>query len=91
MSEWPGTLLLGHSARLYIFDVTPESIDALCEAVAGLFGWLGPEEPEDLSFYRRDGGVLLESIGHEADARVYLSQDEWESLPETLRELLSAC
>jgi len=88
VSEWPGTLLLGHSARLYSFDVTPESIDVLCEAVAGLFGWLGPE---DLAFYRNDGRVLLESIAHEADARVHLSQDEWERLPAMLSELLSAC
>ena len=91
VNQWPGTLLLGHSGRLYIFDVNAESIDVLCHAVDGLFGWLGPEEPEDLAFYRNDGRVLLESIAHEEDARVYLSQDEWESLPATLRDLLSAC
>ncbi|MBN8730015.1 MAG: hypothetical protein J0L64_05690 [Acidobacteria bacterium] len=91
MSEWPGTLLLGHSARLYVFDVKPESIGILCDAVAGLFGWLAPEEPEDLAFYRSDGGLLLESIAHEADARVHLSRDEWENLPATLKGFLNAC
>jgi hypothetical protein len=91
VSEWPGTVLIGHSARLYLFEASPEAIEVLCEGVDGLFGWLGPDEPEDLAFYRRDGSVFLESIAHEKDARLYLSQEEWERLSRLVRELLTAC
>ncbi len=40
VNQWPGTLLLGHSARLYIFDVNAESIDVLCHQLDDLHDFL---------------------------------------------------
>lgn len=68
VSEWPGTRLVGNTARLVHYRVADESIQLLRSASESLYEWVVPSLPEDLCFYRPDGAVLLGSISHEAAA-----------------------
>lgn len=74
--SWPGTVLLDGTARCLRYLCTPRSRDIILSATDSLFSWLQPQLPEDLSLFRRDGSVLLESIAHERLASVYLLDDE---------------
>jgi hypothetical protein len=67
--EWPGTELLRHKARVCHYRVTDESVSILAE-VPGLYAWLAPRMPEDLTFYAADGSCWLLSIAHEKDAAI---------------------
>jgi hypothetical protein len=67
-SEWPGTQLLGHEAIVRHYKVCQGSMGVLLRAT-GLYAWLSPELPEDLTFYLPNGVPWLTSIAHENDAR----------------------
>src|SRR5690349_5480356 len=51
-SEWPGTVLFGHTASVshYTFDLA--SARVLRNAANSLYSWLQPELPEDLCLLR---------------------------------------
>jgi hypothetical protein len=70
-SEWPGTQLLGHSAVVRTYRVSPGATTVLAGA-GGLYAWQSPRRPEDLAFYTADGHCWLGSIAHERDAFVVL-------------------
>jgi hypothetical protein len=78
-SEWPGTQLIGHSATLRKYRLSPDSVRELTRA-GGLFGWQSPARPEDLAFYARDGRCWLASIAHEREAFVVVEPDELAAL-----------
>src|SRR6476660_7372521 len=52
-SEWPGTRLIGHSAVVRTYRVSPECTQVLASA-RRLYAWLSPRRPEDLAFYTGD-------------------------------------
>jgi hypothetical protein len=74
--EWPGTKLMGHTARVYWYRVTPELIAALKGKVRSLYEWVFPDLPEDLAFYWPDGSGLLGTCSHERFAFVNLAEKE---------------
>jgi hypothetical protein len=75
VSEWPGTVLHGHSAKLYEIALDDWLVDALARP-GRLYAWVQPSLPEDLCFYRADGSSWLATIAHEADAYLELSAAE---------------
>ena len=74
--EWPGTRLMGHTAPVYSYRVTPELTAALKGKVRSLYAWLPPDLPEDLAFYWPDGSPLLGTSSHERFAFVNLGEQE---------------
>jgi hypothetical protein len=70
-SEWPGTVLLGHSAIVRTYRVSPGCTQILANA-GRLYAWLAPSRPEDLAFYTGHDRCWLGSIAHEKDAFVDL-------------------
>src|SRR5437762_580079 len=48
--QWPGTRLLGHSATVRLYRLSPKALSVLVEAKS-LFAWVAPNRPEDLAFY----------------------------------------
>lgn len=85
-SEWPGTKLIGHSATVRTYRLSPDSARALATA-GGLFGWQSPARPEDLAFYAPDGRCWLGSIAHERDAFVALDANDLAALRAAVPEL----
>jgi hypothetical protein len=77
--EWPGTELIGHTAIVRRYRLSTDSVAILASAER-LYGWLAPERPEDLAFYREDSRCWLASIAHERDAYVDVDADELEAL-----------
>ena len=68
--EWPGTQLFEHSATVRFYRMSPAAFPILAEAER-LYGWAGPERPEDLAFYVSLDNPWLGSISHERDAFIY--------------------
>lgn len=85
-SEWPGTRLIGHSATVRTYRLSPDSARALATA-GGLFGWRSPARPEDLAFYAPDGRCWLGSIAHEGEAFVALDANDLAALRAAVPEL----
>lgn len=54
-SEWPGTVLQGHTATVWRYHLTVETAAIIKNAVSGLYDWLQPDLPEDLRLLRADG------------------------------------
>src|SRR6266436_3057547 len=75
-TEWPGTRLMGHTARVYWYHVTSELIASLKAKVRSLYEWAVPDLPEDLAFYWPDGSALLGTCSHERFAFVNLAEKE---------------
>ena len=86
--EWPGTVLLGHTARVYKFPISARTISVLKNSRNGLFDWLEPEFPEDLCFLRSDDTPLFVSITHERQAYFELTAPERSALKETVPNLV---
>ncbi|MGA9721704.1 MAG: hypothetical protein WBQ86_04560 [Candidatus Binatus sp.] len=85
--EWPGTRLMGHSARVHWYRVTPKLIATLKAKVRGLYEWVLPDLPEDLGFYWPDGSPLLGTSSHEQFAFVNLSEQEFDEFSEEVPDL----
>jgi hypothetical protein len=85
-SDWPGTRLIGHSATVRRYRLSPDSARALATADA-LFAWQWPARPEDLAFYTPDGRCWLGSTAHERDAFVALDEDDLAALRAAAPEL----
>jgi hypothetical protein len=83
-SEWPGTQLLGSTARVYRYKLTSDTTFILGEVAERLFDWQQPELPEDLCLVRPDGNPWLVTIAHEEDAYLILSNDEHRALTESI-------
>ncbi len=73
-TEWPGTRLMGFSASVYWYRVSPELIAVLKTKVSSLYEWAVPDLPEDLAFYWPDGSALLGSSSHERFAFLNLTE-----------------
>jgi hypothetical protein len=75
---WPGTRLLGGcTAEIFKYAATSEALILLRDSVEGLWDWIEPNCPEDLSFLRaNDGSPWFASIAHEREAFFKLSQVE---------------
>ena len=86
-TEWPGTRLMGHSASVHWYRVTPELIAALKAKVRSLYEWIIPDLPEDLAFYWPDGSPLLGTCSHERFAFVYLSESEFDEFKQEVPDL----
>jgi hypothetical protein len=80
-SEWPGTRLFGHTARVVVVRPDAEPWVVVRGSAEGLFDWQAPDLPEDLCMLRRDGTTFLGNIAHERDAFVELDDDERDALP----------
>lgn len=89
-NEWPGTILESSFALVFRYRCSPETIALLHAFGRGILEWNHPESPEDLALYRANGSVLVESISHERDALLWLTEDEYRSLPRDLKQVLWA-
>lgn len=79
-SSWPGTILRNEEATVFRFSCEKGVLEELTRASDGLYSWQQPEFPEDLSFSRKDGTVVLASICHEHDAYLEITDEEYLSL-----------
>ena len=77
--EWPGTLLLGGVADVFVYQLTRD-LEFLILQANGLYDWQSPNLPEDIAFYRSDNSLLLGSIAHESDSFLELTEKEREDL-----------
>jgi hypothetical protein len=77
--QWPGTALLGHTARVYTYAFDNHCLEVIRSSVDGLYDWVGPERPEDLCILRGDAPCLT-SISHERTAYLDLTPSEVEQL-----------
>lgn len=77
VSEWPGTKLLDGTAELYKYKLDAISKATLIEIGCGLFDWIQPSMPEDLSFLYQNGQNCLTSISHEKDAWLSINDNEY--------------
>lgn len=78
--EWPGTILYGHEAELHTYQVKTGLGEVLKSMQNGLFDWVHPLAPEDLSFLRESGEPILVTTSHERDAYMLLSDREREEI-----------
>jgi hypothetical protein len=65
--EWFGTKLIGHEAIVRQYRTAGASIELLYSS-NGLYSWLEPKFPEDLTFYSSGNAGWLASLSHERDA-----------------------
>jgi hypothetical protein len=86
-STWPGTELIGHTARVFTYRLAAESVDVLKRASSRLFAWEQPQLPADLCLLRSVGDAWLTTIAHEQDAFIRMTWNERESLVEAVRGL----
>lgn len=73
---WPGTELIGGTAEVREYALSPQAIELLTSEITRLYGWQQPDAPEDPCLYRADGRPVLVTISHEADAFLEVSSDE---------------
>jgi hypothetical protein len=79
-NSWPGTELISErTATIIRFELTNQTVEVLARA-SGLFAWVQPSLPEDLSILRDDGSAWLTTIAHERDAYLQIDTSELESL-----------
>jgi hypothetical protein len=82
-TEWPGTTLYeGETALVDEYSLTWDSAEVLADAADRLYAWVQPTLPEDLSILRSDGEAWLVSIGHEKEAFLCLTAEEYNLLRE---------
>jgi hypothetical protein len=79
-TEWPGTRLFGHTAKVHRFVLNEESIELLESRSKAVFDWYYPDLPEDLCLLRRDGTTWFQSTVHESWAALWLAAEEAASL-----------
>ncbi|HYZ85841.1 MAG TPA: hypothetical protein VE621_15630 [Bryobacteraceae bacterium] len=87
-SEWPGTMLIDHTATVFTFRLAPRVIESLLHKASGLFDWLSPALPEDLCFFRFDGDPWLTTISHERVGALDLTDSELIALREGIPNLV---
>lgn len=78
-SEWPGTVLLDHTATVYRYRFNFASAQILKDEADRLYNWVQPELPEDPCILRKDGSPWLTTITHEGYAGVDLDLPEYEA------------
>ena len=88
VDQWPGTQLFGRTAKLFKFKLTEQSKEILLVSSKGLFDWIQPELPEDLSFLYQDDQNCLTNIAHEKDAWLSLNSDEYNLVLKEFSELI---
>ncbi len=66
----PGTKLLGHTAVVHYYTLNNESKEILKKHAEGLYSWVQPDLPEDLSFLKQDGTSWLINTAHESFSHV---------------------
>jgi hypothetical protein len=86
-STWPGTELIGHTAHVFTYRLTAESVDVLKRASSRLFAWEQPQLPADLCLLRSPTDAWLTTIAREQDAWFHISWDEREALVKAVRGL----
>jgi hypothetical protein len=79
-SEWPGTKLLTDTATVYRYSADGALVHLLEESARGLYDWVQPERPEDLTFFRPNGNAFLVTIAHERDGYLDLTPAEFDEL-----------
>ena len=77
---WPGTVLHGRTAEILSYRNSEAARGALIELANGLYDWVHPDLPEDLSFLRPDGSAWLTTIAHERDSFLSLDASEFATL-----------
>lgn len=75
-SEWAGTILYEHTAYVYHYHTSPKAGEIIKEVSNSLYGWVHPDLPEDLSFYK-SGKPWLINTAHEKQSFI-LSEDKSE-------------
>jgi len=78
-SDWPGTRLIGHSARVFRYRYNAEVCMILGSSAHGLYDWVTPDRPEDLSVLT-SATPILTTIAHERDGYLDLSVEQVEKL-----------
>lgn len=62
--SWPGTRF-APTAAVYYYLLNDESKEILQKHAAGLYSWVQPDLPEDLSFIKSNGKAWLSNTAHE--------------------------
>ena len=68
----PGFLFQNETnpSRRLFFSCCKESRDFILRETSSIFDFVWPK-PEDITFYRRDGSVLFDSIAHEGECSIF--------------------
>jgi hypothetical protein len=77
-SEWPGTRLYDHQARVLRYRFDRDSLAVLLSLSDNFASWEQPDLPEDLCLIRKSQEPFLVSIVHEKDVYLVLSDLETE-------------
>ncbi len=72
-SEWPGTRLYGHKARVLRYRFDRDALKVLLSLSDNFASWEQPNRPEDLCLIRESLKPFLVSIVHEKDVYLVLS------------------
>jgi hypothetical protein len=67
------------SANIFTYKMSSKLIEVLKRPVVGLYGWVHPKMPEDLSFSKR-GEVWFYSTAHERESCFRLTDSEHNAL-----------
>lgn len=73
--KWPGTELLMGQAELFLYHFNFETAFILQNTENYIYGWVHPNLPEDIVFYKDDRPIFI-SITHEKDAYFELNQQD---------------
>jgi hypothetical protein len=76
--EWATTKLGENTAYVYYFQLNNSTRAFLKERGKSLFGWISPDLPEDLMFYK-DDQCLLAACSHEGFFMI--EESIWSNLP----------
>jgi hypothetical protein len=79
-NEWPGTEVMKENGRVLTYKYDEEVYEILLNLPVGLYDWIAPDAPEDLSLIRHTGIPYFVSITHERDSYFDLTQDEYMEL-----------
>ena len=86
-SEWPGTRLLGHKAKIFQLKIDARVIGFVRKAGRSNYDYLEPDALEDPCLVRADGTEYFATISHEKDAYFSLTREEKQELMAVLPRL----
>ena len=77
LARWPGTILCaGKKATVFTVPISDSLLQMLIDQCPSIFSWRLPSYPEDLSFIRANGRVLICTTTHEQYGILHLNDSE---------------
>lgn len=87
--RWASTQLQEKNAALFLYRFNERTLDLLTKWSPGLYGWVQPWLPEDITLLRIDGSVLLGNLAHHKESWLQITETEKKELDKEFPDLLS--